>query len=358
MQYTHFFTNHHLQSKLISFLLFFIFLGYAFFLYGFPVGAQTIPECFDGEDVISGKRTISEICVIPEGETLSVHSGTTITFDGEDLTLFVRGTLDLRGTPENPIILTAKESNDFYTIEVSGTLSARHTDFSKGGSFEPLYLVGNNGKKIRKLPFVSTAFAYSGIANRTGAVSFRKAAMIDIRDSDFHDNTVAVTCLEDMEDYDDPLTGLFSLQRSSFFDNSYEDIHCPYWSVDARYNWWGSAEGPEPGKVEGEHIETIPIRSQKVIQDPVVILPGILGSFEKNGKWQLDPIFKTYDILVEVFEKNGYDEGVNLFPIGYDWRKDNVDTATLLADKIQEIKKQTNWPWVDIVAHSMGGLVA
>jgi pimeloyl-ACP methyl ester carboxylesterase len=44
----------------------------------------------------------------------------------------------------------------------------------------------------------------------------------------------------------------------------------------------------------------------------------------------------------------------------YDWRRDNVESARRLAEKIAEIKRRTNKPDLrfDIIAHSMGGLIA
>jgi pimeloyl-ACP methyl ester carboxylesterase len=44
----------------------------------------------------------------------------------------------------------------------------------------------------------------------------------------------------------------------------------------------------------------------------------------------------------------------------YDWRRDNVESARKLAEKIADIKRQTNRPDLrfDIIAHSMGGLIA
>jgi pimeloyl-ACP methyl ester carboxylesterase len=44
----------------------------------------------------------------------------------------------------------------------------------------------------------------------------------------------------------------------------------------------------------------------------------------------------------------------------YDWRRDNVESARKLSEKIDEIKRRTNRPDLsfDIIAHSMGGLIA
>lgn len=92
--------------------------------------------------------------------------------------------------------------------------------------------------------------------------------------------------------------------------------------------------------------------------DPVVIIPGILGSWEKDGTWVLDPILHTYQNLVDTFLANGYTEGETLFQFGYDWRNSNVVTAHLLGQKIAEILEHCQCEHVDIIAHSMGGLVA
>ncbi|MBI5457030.1 alpha/beta fold hydrolase [Candidatus Kaiserbacteria bacterium] len=93
--------------------------------------------------------------------------------------------------------------------------------------------------------------------------------------------------------------------------------------------------------------------------DPVIIIPGILGS-EKNsaGEWIIDPILHTYDDLIATLDANGYTPGVDLFPFPYNWRKSNVETALLLKEKIDAVKEICECDKVDLVAHSMGGLVA
>lgn len=92
--------------------------------------------------------------------------------------------------------------------------------------------------------------------------------------------------------------------------------------------------------------------------DPVIVIPGILGSMEHNGVWEMDPILHTYDDLLATLDANGYTPDVDLFPFPYDWRASNVDTAALLKQKIDAVKVVCACDTVDLVAHSMGGLVA
>ncbi|MDP2709302.1 MAG: hypothetical protein Q8O93_04675 [bacterium] len=98
--------------------------------------------------------------------------------------------------------------------------------------------------------------------------------------------------------------------------------------------------------------------------EPLIIVPGILGSWNVSGRWQIDPIFHTYDNLMEALIAAGYrenslgEEEPNLFTFPYDWRADNNITAGLLKEKIRQVKEITGAAKVDLVAHSMGGLVA
>ena len=97
---------------------------------------------------------------------------------------------------------------------------------------------------------------------------------------------------------------------------------------------------------------------EPVVPDPVIIVPGIMGSAYKNGELVIDPILHTYDDLIATLDENGYTPGVDLFTFPYEWRDSNVFSANLLDDKISEVKAVCNCGKVDLVAHSMGGLVA
>lgn len=133
---------------------------------------------------------------------------------------------------------------------------------------------------------------------------------------------------------------------------------------------------------------------------PIVIVPGILGSYLKNvigeevwpnpalmvmDYWDLhlnqlilpsdgipqesEIMFATdilrsvgssnyFDDLINEFERGGYVENRDLFVFPYDWRLNLAGSSNLLKTKIDAIKSQTGQEKVDIIAHSMGGLVA
>jgi len=61
--------------------------------------------------------------------------------------------------------------------------------------------------------------------------------------------------------------------------------------------------------------------------------------------------------LKSSLELGGYETDQNLFFFLYDWRLDLDNTKDFLNQKIEEIKSQTGSSKVDIIAHSMGGLL-
>lgn len=97
----------------------------------------------------------------------------------------------------------------------------------------------------------------------------------------------------------------------------------------------------------------------KFQKDPVILIPGIMGSWVVGGKLILDPILHTYDQLYKNLQVYGdYKDGETLFSFPYDWTLSNTTTAYLLENKINEVKSICHCDKVDLVAHSMGGLVA
>ncbi len=80
------------------------------------------------------------------------------------------------------------------------------------------------------------------------------------------------------------------------------------------------------------------------------------------------PDVEVYQTLLDELRDSGYTEATWDKPIaedvfyvfGYDWRRDNVESARLLMQKMTAVKRTLKDPELkfDIIAHSMGGLVA
>lgn len=98
---------------------------------------------------------------------------------------------------------------------------------------------------------------------------------------------------------------------------------------------------------------------------PVVVIPGSLGTWEPSINGRLEPFYHTYDPLLNHLEALGYERSVSLIEFPYDWRQSVVDIAPFLDDRIYQVtqdrpgsKLYVDYSQADVVAHSMGGLVA
>ncbi len=182
--------------------------------------------------------------------------------------------------------------------------------------------------------------------------------------------------------------------------------------VDARKNFWGDASGPRHATSNptglGEKISGLVDfepwckNPECTFRNPVIFIPGTTGSFlykdyddkkeiwpdlprmllpgadsylndlalEVDGTENSERPIKPNDIIrklsgVDVFgsmiedlEAEGYVEGVDLFVFAYDWRKSVADSAVKLKEKIDEILANSDSDKVDLLNHSMGGLIA
>jgi hypothetical protein len=189
--------------------------------------------------------------------------------------------------------------------------------------------------------------------------------------------------------------------------------------INAEDNFWGNDTGPfHPDKnptgtagIVSDYVEFIPfcLTNKCKTRDPVILIPGIMGTqifknYDDSKEIWPNPnklIFSitdnflndlalnidgtenpakpmtlgdiirgtdinilgynykshVFDGLIEELNNNGYVEGINLFVFPYDWRKSNAVSAEKLKEKIDKILADTGSEKVNIVAHSMGGLV-
>lgn len=101
--------------------------------------------------------------------------------------------------------------------------------------------------------------------------------------------------------------------------------------------------------------------------EPVVIVPGIMGSWNwkvmlqrsGSGTWDFFAIDHTWDNIINALENAGYEKDKTLFISFYDWRQSNNNSATdYLIPTVDKALVNSPTGKVNIVAHSMGGLVA
>lgn len=114
---------------------------------------------------------------------------------------------------------------------------------------------------------------------------------------------------------------------------------------------------------------TLTLEEAEKTPDPIVLVPGMLASFnhslmlgetsEEDNNWIfILPARTAYQALIDRLELAGYKRGENLFIAHYDWRQTNTESATeYLVPTIEEAKAVTGSENVDVIAHSMGGLV-
>lgn len=102
-------------------------------------------------------------------------------------------------------------------------------------------------------------------------------------------------------------------------------------------------------------------------REPVLIVPGIVASHnakrilkdQSGGTWNFTPSVNWFNPLIHRLMNEGYEEGKDLFVVHYDWRQGNIQSAIeYLMPAITRAKEESGAEKVDIIAHSMGGLVA
>jgi hypothetical protein len=90
--------------------------------------------------------------------------------------------------------------------------------------------------------------------------------------------------------------------------------------------------------------------------EPVIIVPDTLNSFQKDSGYVVDPVFKTYQNLVDTLTANGYVQGQTLFTLPYNWEQSNTTLAQQLANTIASVKTTCSCNKVNVIAHGSGGL--
>lgn len=351
------------------------------------------------------RENIPKPVIILNGATLTIAAGTRVETDRITV---IDGRIIAKGTESEKIVF-AKQAPDFSwmtpdferydrecflssyadgTIEFSSWSDAgdeglsvfRYVEFDGMGTH-----IENDGgncpdfaardENLRSL-FVNTARAAEPILRTSPALLFR-SGQLHIENSVFRngnhiDIEAGLRFGDGWESYDS-----LRVVNSNFEGNGQKIALVSAFEYDGEHtkdyshhvllvnNWYGSPYGPSIGSAQGStsiaitgdyHLDGW--RESDLIVDPLVVIPGITGSAKVLGEWALDPILHKYDDLVSSLERNGYQKDMNLFLFPYDWRVTNKTSALYLQDKIEDVIRKTGVSKVDVVAHSMGGLVA
>lgn len=325
---------------------------------------------------VQSPLAINELIWVRAGVTLTIEPGVIVKFNSAG-SLSVSGKLIAGGTEAEPIIFTSIK-DDNYGGDTNGDGAASQP---AQGDWTALS-VSSGGQANLDHVLVK----YGGGEYYTGAITSYKGRL-DIANSIITENNAAVASNQSTTTISHsfinnnfiPFIGGVMVDAGVSNNNRADII------VNAANNWWGSADGPCPWRqlappgvpIWQIDIQAIcgnrPLVDSGVVYapwltqwpevadeelDPVILVPGIMGSWEVDGEWKLDPILHTYDNLWQALQLADYEDGVTLFSFPYEWRQDNTITAYRLKQKIDEVKSVCDCDKVDIVAHSMGGLVA
>ena len=152
------------------------------------------------------------------------------------------------------------------------------------------------------------------------------------------------------------------------FDRYYLSGHTHIRDGNMYKIWYSGYDGEWSIGYATQSAEPISVTPTPTPIEPVVIIPGMMASWNKEGilegqqnpttPWKLLPFVKEYEGLVQTLKNLGYQEGINLFLFPYDWRK-SVDT---LSGQLNQFIDSTVLPHnpgskIQLVGHSLGGLV-
>jgi len=303
--------------------------------------------------------------VVQPGAKLTIEPGTVVKAGG-NLGIWVYGELEIAGAEDDPVIITSYCDNDYgengYVCQPDrdknifggirtmdgGRTTINHAIIRYGGEMAPIDTLSKNSENIARAGYGYGIFGALSVYN----------GILNIQDTTIEKNLLGIgTAGDDCR---------IEVANSRIAGNEFGAKGECANPIQAQNNWWGSETGPwhEMQNSDGQgdritgNIEYDPWIGKLKARDPVLLIPGLMGSWNISGRWELDPIFHTYDDLWTALKMAGYEEGKTLFAFPYQWRFANGYTAMLLKEKINEIKAVCGCQKVDLVAHSMGGLVA
>lgn len=341
--------------------------------------------------------------IVPSGGSVSVSATSTLTLNpgsvvkfGTSGQIIVEGSLISQGTESSKVYFTSFK-DDSVGGDTNGDGGASLPNMTDWGGI--LFQNGSSGE------LAQAVIRYSGGFNGTD-----RAAIFNLGGDVLLDNIIFSSNFQsDIYQNTGSSTILYSLFSTS---TSFAILNNGTSTVDARFNWWGANTGPThssnatgTGRMVSNNVLFDPwLKRDPALPNPVIIVPGIISSRLNNDggeKWpnavlmtlSFDDLYlndlaldingndassifastliksiRNKDFFEGLFSSlgiNGYVEESDLFGYPYDWRLSTSYTASNLGnngilslkEKIDEIKILTGAEEVDLIAHSMGGLL-
>lgn len=364
-----------------------------FFMVGWltlPAGAATVINHPDGTTITTDTTWHDgEVHVIADGATFAVNPSATLTLEagtvvkvGNNALIRINGELMVNGTPDKLVHIVSLR-DDTVAGDTNGDGAATIANLN---DWRVITLDGNRFNSIVNTQFNYVVIKHGGRGWPRGMIiSASKVASLKIDHCNIIDNSGFI--------FIDALSQNVSINNSNLYNPDYcdygdsSDTSGCHWdnsfrtyssqTIDLVNNYWGSSDGPTyttgdmpetyAGVILANLVGGNPVYQPFAVKpfefgvkksNPVILIPGIMGSWNVSGQMELDPILHTYDDLWGALKLAGYEEGKTLFALPYEWRHSNMDTMTHLRDKINEVKAICQCDKVDLIGHSMGGLVA
>lgn len=338
---------------------------------------------------------------------VNIYNDAVLTIEPGTIVKLEYGTINIRngqiianGTEADKILITSENGANQYgriVVYPAGKLNFSYAQMERGGSYDSDIVCDDYDLMDN---CYTEEYYYGAIVNKGG--------IINISDSVITNNKVG---LENQ-------SGSLIIHNSKIYNNvGYGLVNGSAEETDATNNWWGNDTGPYHETAHpfgmGDNIKGDilfdPWTGQIKKKTPVIIVPGISSSYLNKNEPELPEVWPNiqkmltpgedsylYDLsmnssgwpeknllpsdifkkinsndyfqgLIDELKNNGYEEEKNLFVFPYDWRYfiewsanegDPFPLVKSLKEKIEEVKTQTGADKVDLVAHSMGGLIA
>jgi|WetSurMetagenome_2_1015567.scaffolds.fasta_scaffold01057_3 pimeloyl-ACP methyl ester carboxylesterase len=327
---------------------------------------------------------------INPGVKLTIEAGAIIKLESYS-NINVYGDLEIQGTTTKPVIITSIKddsvggdtNNDgnatipapgsWGKIKTLGSAAQINIDYAQikyGGAQQVFPCFAGSPLKIASTGNTIT-ISHSNIIDNQELFTLGNSDFLKINYSNIYNNYNPDYCYQ----YDN------GIDCGAQIENNGDNIY------DLKNNYWGNPFGPTQILTDDDwnkpilgtliigQADYLPFLTSpwtpappKPKLNPVILIPGFFGSWSAtdNGRLELDPILHTYDNLWSALKLAGYEQDKSLFAFPYNWRQSNATTSLLLKQKIDEVKSACNsanlvdydCDKVDLIGHSMGGLVA